>query len=233
MQINPYVQITDNETEIKLKLQFNNSNEITECGYNIKIWQTTNDMSQYMNMQNTFNEDFAYNFEKELNNNFALSYRERSVQTQAVQNVNELTLNIQDQGWILKAQNYMIFEFIPYIKVGNNTSAQTYSILQNSDTGYTLNPAVYDGNRLTNTYNVEVWSTTYWYYIQNETIEVVNIPGLMFDILSMPFAFISQAFNLVLFPGTPYQINISNLLLSIIAVLIFIAIINILIRKIR
>ena len=67
--------------------------------------------------------------------------------------------------------------------------------------------------------------------IPDGTYEVVNIPGLMFEILGMPFAFVSQAFNLTLFPGTPYQLNIANLFLSIIAILVFVWIIKIFIKQ--
>lgn len=68
----------------------------------------------------------------------------------------------------------------------------------------------------------------FWRIAENTIIEVemVDIPGLCFDILTMPFSFISQAFNLTLFPGTAYQINISNLFLSIIGILIFVFIIK-------
>ena len=55
--------------------------------------------------------------------------------------------------------------------------------------------------------------------------EVIDLPGLMFDILGMPFAWLSIAFNFTLFEGTPYAINISTLLLgllvSLIALIIF------------
>lgn len=59
------------------------------------------------------------------------------------------------------------------------------------------------------------------------TTEVIDLPGLMWEILSMPFSFMSTAFNLTLFPGTAYQVNISQLLLTIIGILIFIFIIKI------
>lgn len=66
------------------------------------------------------------------------------------------------------------------------------------------------------------WTITGTNIIPSGTYEVIDIGGLMMEILTMPFAFISQAFNLTLFPGTPYQINISNLFLSIIAILVFV-----------
>lgn len=56
--------------------------------------------------------------------------------------------------------------------------------------------------------------------------EVVNLPSLMFNILSMPFAFFSNAFNLTLFSGTPYAINIGDVIMFIISLVILIAIIK-------
>lgn len=54
--------------------------------------------------------------------------------------------------------------------------------------------------------------------------EVVPIVPMMYDILTMPFTFITTAFNVTLFKGTPYQFNFSNFILSLIAIatLIFI-----------
>lgn len=64
------------------------------------------------------------------------------------------------------------------------------------------------------------------YYPVAINYEVVDIPGLMWEILSMPFAFISTAFNLTLFPNTPYQINISNLVLMIFGILVVVFILS-------
>lgn len=50
--------------------------------------------------------------------------------------------------------------------------------------------------------------------------EVVDIPGMMFTILGMPFAWISTAFNFTIFEGTPYAINISAILMAIVIGLI-------------
>lgn len=51
-------------------------------------------------------------------------------------------------------------------------------------------------------------------------MEFIDIPGMMFTILTMPFSFISQAFDVTLFPGTAYQVNISNMFLGFIAIAI-------------
>lgn len=56
-------------------------------------------------------------------------------------------------------------------------------------------------------------------YLQ-ENYEVVDIPNLMFTILTLPFAWYSTAFNLTIFPGTPYSLNFGNLVLTIVAAMI-------------
>lgn len=56
--------------------------------------------------------------------------------------------------------------------------------------------------------------------------ETLDIAGLMFTILGMPFAWISTAFNLTLFPGTPYAINIATILFTVLGALIAIWIIK-------
>lgn len=61
-------------------------------------------------------------------------------------------------------------------------------------------------------------ATFYATKIYTPPIEIVDIPGLMFTILGMPFTFISQAFDLTLFQGTPYAVNISKVFLGLIAV---------------
>lgn len=53
---------------------------------------------------------------------------------------------------------------------------------------------------------------------ENVTYEVLDIAGLMLTILAMPWNFISQAFNLTLFSGTPYAVNLSNLFKGILAI---------------
>ena len=62
-------------------------------------------------------------------------------------------------------------------------------------------------------------SFTYKYYINNPTYEVIDLPNVMLSILTMPFTFFSQAFNLTLFPNTPYAINIGHTILIIVGVI--------------
>lgn len=73
------------------------------------------------------------------------------------------------------------------------------------------------------------WNYKTWLYNQ-PTYEVIDIPNIMFTVISMPFTFMSKAFNVTLFPNTPYSINIANILLSIVGALTFIFIIKIVVK---
>lgn len=64
------------------------------------------------------------------------------------------------------------------------------------------------------------------YEILPTTQEIIDVPGLFWTILGMPFAFISQAFNLTIFPGTPYSLNVANLLFTVIGAMLIIFIIR-------
>lgn len=52
----------------------------------------------------------------------------------------------------------------------------------------------------------------------------------MFDVIGMPFTFISTAFNLTIFPGTAYEVNLSMLFLALFGILTFIFILKIFLR---
>lgn len=49
--------------------------------------------------------------------------------------------------------------------------------------------------------------------------EVIDLPGLMLQILAMPWYFISNAFDVTLFENTNYEINFSNIFKGMIAIL--------------
>lgn len=64
--------------------------------------------------------------------------------------------------------------------------------------------------------------TTYFMSVDtgnSQSPEVIDIGGIMWDIIGMPFTFINQAFDVTLFPGTIYQFNIGNLFKGLIAIL--------------
>lgn len=60
--------------------------------------------------------------------------------------------------------------------------------------------------------------------------EIIDLPSLIFTIITLPFTFINTAFNLTLFQGTPYQINFANIISLIIGGLILIYIIKLIMQ---
>ena len=65
------------------------------------------------------------------------------------------------------------------------------------------------------------------------TTEIIDINSLLFTILTLPFAFLSQAFNFTFFEGTPYAFNLSTIILSIISIAILILIIKLIMSMIK
>lgn len=48
--------------------------------------------------------------------------------------------------------------------------------------------------------------------------EIVDVKSLMLQILTMPFTFITQAFNITLWPGTEYAFNFAHFIMALIAI---------------
>lgn len=99
----------------------------------------------------------------------------------------------------------------------------------------TLSEATGDGYAYTPYYDFQ-WTTLPTTtctstYASTTTTEIIDIPNLLWTILTMPFAFFSTAFNLTLFPNTAYQVNIGNVILSILAILILVFIIKLVIKQ--
>lgn len=126
--------------------------------------------------------------------------------------------------------------YIPYLAErnnGTNTKASIFYIQLRkqipADTGSIENITVLN-NALSNYWESLPYEITYNYpsgYIPGgNTSEIVDIPGLIFTMLGMPFAWISTAFNLTLFPGTPYSINIANTFMALIGIVILIFILK-------
>lgn len=57
--------------------------------------------------------------------------------------------------------------------------------------------------------------------------EVVDLPAFFYTLLTAPFSFISTAFNVTLFNGTPYALNISSLIMGVLGSALIIIVIKI------
>ena len=74
--------------------------------------------------------------------------------------------------------------------------------------------------------NLNHSASLYFYILPNTNKEVVDIWGLVFSIITLPFTFFSTAFNLTIFEGTPYAFNFSRFLISVLCVLVLITLIK-------
>lgn len=114
---------------------------------------------------------------------------------------------------------------IEYYNAEATENVGTGSIAMPSNSTYTVAFLMYYAtNSYNNLIDNQIVPTNYWctatWEEENINQEVVDIPGLMFTVLTLPFSFISQAFNLTIFPGTPYQINFTNLFMTVIAIFV-------------
>lgn len=65
------------------------------------------------------------------------------------------------------------------------------------------------------------------------TTEIIDVSGLLFTVLTLPFAFLSQAFNFTFFEGTPYAFNLSTIIMSVISIAILIIIVRLIMSMIK
>lgn len=196
-----YTDITLDYTTIKVE-----SNPIAEIYYNY-----SNYITYYSDAETTTQQQFIegknYNSYMTLNQvNLTYDATQETTATYPQTNVVEETYN-----------NYSMGNQDHYITKINYVYDSGYIV----DNGASL----LDNNFIIGSINIILdWTPT---PPSGGTYEVIDIAGLMFQILGMPFAWISMAFNFTLFPNTPYAVNISHLLLGLIVSLIAIVIFRI------
>lgn len=184
------------------------------------VYRTTeSDFANYIHRQHTnFQAHTIYSEIENPNSNFYYTKESSIIQTTGQNTTDETTISL-----IPNARNYLVIVYIPLVKAsamdGNGNGIPEFS------SSHITIPFAY-----TNGLSQTTYTFTGTNIIPESNYEVIDLPGLMWHILTMPFSFVSQAFNLTLFPGTPYQINISNLFLSIIAIFVFVGLISMFIK---
>ena len=180
-------------------ISYNLNSNFSSAGWNQKF--TTDNESNYLSFNNlsfkNILENETYNFS--CNFKFTFSYYHNSnVDLFSV----ERTLNFNDITTNNNNFNYTISidnEISTYLKSYPGWTSLIYSL---------------DFTNIS-------------FYEEKEIQEVVDINSLLFTIISLPFTFFSNAFNLTLWSGTPYAINIGDTILFIVSILLIIAIIRI------
>ena len=218
LRITPYnINVETTITlNVQIDMQYIYGNDMQAIALYRKVFNSTeNSWNSYINMQ--LAQGQAYDIADEItniNNGFYYTEQDKNtwLDTSATDNA-EYHETYTDQVEITIVPNVNNYYYIEYIPYCYDTYGDTpFSVAKGS--------GINDGTLKINGTNI----------ISTGDYEVIDIPGMMFSIIGMPFAFVSQAFNLTLFPGTPYQINIANLFLSIIAIFVFVWIIGIFIK---
>lgn len=167
-------------------------------------WNTTGKVYEWRNSLESPSN--AYIYTKSIDHTF-LGYV-NDLQGQVITKTFTYTINVSTETM------YFIWYFFPTYAENEQLQQESYYASGN-------------GAKMTTADGITVNGTM---IIPTGSYEVIDIGGLMFTILTMPFSFISQAFNLTLFPNTPYAINISNLFITIIAVMLFVWLLSIIIK---
>lgn len=192
------------DTDIKMIKTVYKSTDDLSFIINRQDWTTLNNINYYTETIKSANNGYVYTQTQEIDyiSNMADDY-------QVYTNTDTYTISPN-------ITTYFIIVLEPYIDDLNERYIYGY------DTGETkTNKIYYTEGTVLNFTGTNVIPTGQY--------EIVNISGLLFEILTMPFTFISMAFDVTLFPNTPYSINISQLLLALIAVLVFVFLLKIII----
>lgn len=204
---------TNFTVQLYIKMQTYNPTGIT-LNMRRTMYRSTDNWASFINRQDFASTSAIYNYKKAIENPSNNYTYTKSTYTDNIANT---------QGY---TQTY---SFTQQFTVAANGT--TYYCIMIEPYAQTTSSTVALGGDNKNIYNPtgKCLTITGTNIIPTGTYEVIDIPGIMFQILTMPFTFISMAFNVTLFPGTPYSINISQLLLALMAVLVFVFIIKIII----
>jgi hypothetical protein len=196
-EITTYSGITNNTIDYEISLLNNNYvSGYPEINIDLIQYKTNNDLSEYINQANYAILNNQLTMFTDITNNF--SYTQ-------TKNINDYTLDEQyNITTSIQLNNIWKTYMITYVKWVDDT-AEFLAI-----SGYHID------NDLITMDTGEIFGSIY----VGGGYEYIDIPNLMFTILTLPFSFISQAFNLTLFPNTPYSINIGNLFLSVVAIIL-------------
>lgn len=190
-EITTYSGITNNEINYEISLLNNNSVVQTPILIDIHQFKTNNDLSSYINILTYAQINSPFKYYTDIVNNYSMT----NTQTLDNDEIDETYLLSTD----IQLNNIWKTYIITYVEYDQTIFR---SLTGNGDLFTIENGEILGITTITGGY------------------EVIDIPSLMFTILTLPFSFITQAFNLTLFPNTPYSINIGNLFLSIVAIIL-------------
>lgn len=204
-EITTYRGITNNEISYTLDITNNEINQYPELQANIYQRKTTDLISDYINLINFNQPNLPNTLYTELTNTTAnnqLKYLIDATIDHSTEITSEIQLNNIWKTYIF-TYAYWSEEQAYLTTTEDNATNDLFTIDKGEILGIT--PEIGD-------------------------YEVIDIPNLMLTIITLPFAFISQAFNITLFPNTPYSINVGGLFIGILSIFIVIWLVKIIIK---
>lgn len=236
LEIEPTAYFTENETALDLKLdgKIHNwtapDNNVVNMSTAILV-STQETWAQYIGINDNSTYKYNYQIYSAIRNgtlglNYNLYTNNQQFTVNSTFSSEDYTIQ-QDIQLNPTKKNYIVIYQEPTIvnRIGNDP----YGIIeqQGNNTSATYMYAnIFNGNN-----ERRYFTLSGTYIIPPSSYEVIDLPGVMWQILTMPFSFISTAFNLTLFPGTPYQLNISNLIMTIFGVMVFLFIFKLILKR--
>ena len=203
--------------------------ESKQPNYNEKI-QTIDPQQQTYYQQNWQNNQTTIILDIKLENKTTTIEQEITIERPNQTTIQQPTIiNKNNNNQYIQIQlknnnNLNVYLYVNNTQITTLAPNQIYTYTENWNTNeetkelkiYLVEVGNTDNISATTTINLTIPTT------QKSEYEVINIPEVMLYIITMPFTFYSQAFNFTLFTGTPYAINIGQLILGIIGSLLMI-----------
>lgn len=192
--------------ENKTTTPIHHREKIKSNAIQVEATETITDLTNYTI---TFNYNLTITEYKKWNINFSTSYGDSTALQIGVATDQNGTFYYMDYVW-----NTDVYPTYYY-----STGLQSTNWLSNEAMTITIRGGIDVQNPQLITWLLNNSNLNNAYKPPNiENGNFISLQGLMLQILTMPFTFISQAFNVTLWPNTPYEFNISNFILSLIAI---------------
>lgn len=220
MQITPYKNVETSNTYFNINFNvndiYNNDFLSQNAQYSYSFYRTETNLSNQINTNNWAYKNAIDDLRRTGIDNNQNKYLLKQQQPIYTQYPNDQIINIENIPLTLNKTCFVVASIRIINTINTNDTTRQYP----------LEPTI--NTELLHTQEIVIYSTKA--PIQVNT-EVVDIAGLMFTILGLPFSFISQAFDLTIFEGTPYQINISKLFLGFIAIAMLLWVLKIILGR--
>ena len=183
----------------------------------IAVYENTYQSAMSQAVSFTSTEDYTETIRQLIEENNNLQNQNQNLTNQINNLTNQIT-NLNTQINYLTESNETLQNQLTTLSNNNTELEQTNNDLQN---GYSTLQAIINGkDSQINSLNLQIQE------FERTGSAVIDLPGVMLQILAMPWTFITTAFNVTLWEGTNYAINFANVFKGLIAILTLLFIIR-------